>query len=42
MNERFHKTVCKLLNQWQKCCILEDGVSAVLLSVAKAEFSSVY
>jgi hypothetical protein len=42
MNERFHKTVCKLLNQWQTCRIFEGGVSAVLLSVAKPEFSSVY
>jgi hypothetical protein len=42
MNERCHKTLCNLLNHWQNCCILEDGVSTVFLSVAKPEFSSVY
>jgi hypothetical protein len=42
MNERFHKTLCVLLNQWQKCCILEDGVGTVFLSIAKPEYSSGY
>jgi hypothetical protein len=39
MNERFHKAACKLLKPWQKCCVLEDGVSKIFMSVAKPEFS---